>query len=62
MAKTIAPISLPELEEAGNYNNWRGYVNMYFTLARVRTLKNYGISHETTIKDAFNIMKSKSVN
>jgi len=62
MAKTTAPITLPELEEVGNYNNWRGYVEMYFTLARVRTLKNYGITRETTIKDAFGIMKSKSVN
>ena len=41
------------LENAGNFNGWKGNICLYFTKKEVRALKCYGITENMDIKQAY---------
>lgn len=43
-----------QLKEIGTYNNWKGYIGLYFTTKGLRALKKFGITADDTIKEAYN--------
>lgn len=56
MKKEVIPVSLEEIEEAGEFNNWRGVIGLYFSSTRIRPLKKYGVTPSMWLIDARNIL------
>lgn len=47
-----------QLKEIGTYNNWKGYIGLYFTTKELRALKKFGITIDDTIKEAYNKLQT----
>lgn len=45
-----------KIKSFGDFNNWRGFIGLYLTTKEVRQLKKYGITSDTTIRDAYEIL------
>ena len=49
---------IQKIKNIGEFNNWRGFVGLYLTTKELMSLKKYGITKDTTIKFAFEIIRS----
>ena len=49
---------IQKIKNIGEFNEWRGFVGLYLTTKELRPLKKYGITKDTTIKGAFEIIRS----
>lgn len=47
---------IQKIKSFGDFNNWRGFIGLYLTTKEVRQLKKYGITSDTTIRDAYEIL------
>ena len=47
---------IQKIKEIGEFNAWRGFIGLYLTTKEVRSLKKFGITSETTIKEAYKIL------
>ena len=50
-------ITKDDIKNFGEANNWRGCIGLYFTKKKVSSLKKLGITEETSIKEAYKIIK-----
>lgn len=50
---------IQKIKSFGEFNNWRGFIGLYLTSKEGRQLKKYGITSETTIRDAYEILCNK---
>ena len=50
-------ITKEDIKNAGEFNNWKGYIGLYFTKKMIRTLKPFGITEDTTIEEAYKLIK-----
>ena len=50
---------IQKIKSFGDFNNWRGFIGLYLTTKEVRQLKKYGITSDTTIRDAYEILCNK---
>lgn len=46
------------IKELGEFNGWRGCIGLYFTQKQLRALKQYGITAETTLEEAYKAIKN----
>lgn len=44
------------VKDFGAFNNWKGFIGLYFTKAEVRQMKKYGVTEDCTIKEVYNIL------
>lgn len=44
---------IQKIKNLGDFNNWKGFISLYLTTKEVRSLKKFGITSETTIKEAY---------
>lgn len=47
------------LKSFGDFNNWKGYINLYLTSKEISSLRKCGITKDSTLLDAYNILTSK---
>ena len=47
------------VKNAGDFNNWKGCMGLYFTQKTIRPLKKLGITVETSIKEAYSILSKQ---
>ena len=50
--------TIQKIKSLGEFNEWRGFIGLYLTTKEIRPLKKYGITKETTIKVAFDILNN----
>lgn len=46
------------VKNAGEFNNWKGCMGLFFTQKSIRPLKKLGITTETPIRDAYRILSN----
>jgi hypothetical protein len=44
------------VKQFGEFNNWKGYIDLYFTVKDMRKLKKLGVTKNNTIKEAYQIL------
>lgn len=44
------------VKHIGNFNNWKGFIGLYFTKSEIRLMKKYGVTENKTIKEVYNIL------
>lgn len=44
---------IQKIKTFGEFNAWRGFIGLYLTSKEIRSLKKFGITSETTIKEAY---------
>lgn len=44
------------VKQFGEFNNWKGYIDLYFTVKDMRKLKKLGVTNNNTIKEAYQIL------
>ena len=49
---------IQKIKNIGEFNEWRGFVGLYLTTKELRQLKKYGVTKDTTIKGAFETLRS----
>lgn len=52
---------IQKIKYFGDFNEWRGFIGLYLTTKEIRQLKKYGITSNTTIKDAYKILSKQNV-
>lgn len=45
-----------QIKNFGEFNGWRGCMGLYFSSKTIRTLKKYGITSATTLKEAYMLL------
>lgn len=55
---TITMTTTQKIKSLGDFNGWRGFIGLYLTTKEIRPLKKYGITKDTTIKGAFDILNN----
>ena len=51
--------TIQKIIDAFQFNNGKGFIGLYLTKKEIKTLKNLGISEDTTIAEAFQIINNQ---